>query len=83
MARPVEVGRVASRPVKAGEPLFTLENDKAAQDVESTESGILRVPPNAPKAGATVSVASRVVPSSSPATVRKSSWLKSWRERLT
>lgn len=37
--------------VKAGEPLFTLEGDKASQEVEATESGILRIPPDAPKAG--------------------------------
>lgn len=42
--------------VKAGEPLFTLEGDKAAQEIEATDSGILRIPPDAPKAGATVSV---------------------------
>jgi pyruvate dehydrogenase E2 component (dihydrolipoamide acetyltransferase) len=42
--------------VRAGEPLFTLEGDKAAQEVEATESGILRIPPAAPKAGDTVSV---------------------------
>jgi pyruvate dehydrogenase E2 component (dihydrolipoamide acetyltransferase) len=43
-------------PVKAGEPLFTLEGDKASQDVEATDSGILQIPPDAPKAGATVLV---------------------------
>ena len=42
--------------VKSGEPLFTLEGDKAAQEVEATDSGILRIPPDAPKAGDTVSV---------------------------
>ena len=42
--------------VKMGEPLFTLEGDKAAQEVEATESGVLRIPADAPKAGATVSV---------------------------
>ena len=42
--------------VKTGEPLFTLEGDKASQEVEATESGILRIPPEAPKAGATVTV---------------------------
>jgi pyruvate dehydrogenase E2 component (dihydrolipoamide acetyltransferase) len=42
--------------VKAGEPLFTLEGDKASQEVEATDSGILRIPPEAPKAGSTVSV---------------------------
>jgi pyruvate dehydrogenase E2 component (dihydrolipoamide acetyltransferase) len=42
--------------VRAGEPLFTLEGDKASQDVEATDSGVLRIPPEAPKAGDTVSV---------------------------
>ncbi len=30
--------------VAAGEPLFSLEGDKATQDVESLETGILRIP---------------------------------------
>jgi pyruvate dehydrogenase E2 component (dihydrolipoamide acetyltransferase) len=42
--------------VKAGEPLFTLEGDKASQDVEATESGMLRIAPGAPKPGEAVSV---------------------------
>jgi pyruvate dehydrogenase E2 component (dihydrolipoamide acetyltransferase) len=42
--------------VKEGEPLFTLESDKAAQEVESTDSGILHVPADGPKAGAVVKV---------------------------
>ncbi len=42
--------------VKAGEALFTLEGDKATQEVEATESGILRIPTNAPKAGDVVKV---------------------------
>jgi pyruvate dehydrogenase E2 component (dihydrolipoamide acetyltransferase) len=42
--------------VKAGEPLFTLEGDKASQDVEATESGVLKTSPDSPKAGATVTV---------------------------
>lgn len=42
--------------VKAGEPLFTLEGDKASQEIEAIDSGILRIPPNAPKAGDTVTV---------------------------
>ena len=61
--------------VKAGEPLFTLENEKAAQDVESTDSGILRIPPDAPRSGAQVKVGcllgylvakGETLPSSSP-----------------
>ena len=46
--------------VKAGEPLFTLENDKAAQDVESIDSGILSIPADAPKAGDVVLVGARL-----------------------
>jgi pyruvate dehydrogenase E2 component (dihydrolipoamide acetyltransferase) len=37
--------------VNAGEPLFTLEGDKTSQEVEATDSGILRIPPDAPHAG--------------------------------
>lgn len=74
-------------PVKAGEPLFTLEGDKASQEVEATESGILRIPPEAPKAGDTVTVgallgylfnenerpqAAEDIPGSKPAGVRPS-----------
>lgn len=42
--------------VVAGEPLFTLETDKAAQEVESFDSGILHIPEDGPLAGETVSV---------------------------
>lgn len=37
--------------VKSGEPLFVLESDKAAQEVEAADSGILHIPANAPKPG--------------------------------
>jgi pyruvate dehydrogenase E2 component (dihydrolipoamide acetyltransferase) len=37
--------------VKAGEPLFVLESDKAAQEVEATDSGILHIPADAPQPG--------------------------------
>ncbi|WP_020470982.1 dihydrolipoamide acetyltransferase family protein [Zavarzinella formosa] len=37
--------------VNVGEPLFTLEGDKAVQEIEATEAGILRLPPNPPKEG--------------------------------
>src|SRR5690242_8543640 len=39
--------------IKAGEPLFTLESEKASQDVESTDDGFLDMT-KAPAAGATV-----------------------------
>jgi len=42
--------------VKAGEPLFSLEGDKASQEIEATDSGILCIPPDAPKAGDPVKV---------------------------
>src|SRR3954467_8765650 len=42
--------------VKVGEPLFTLEGDKAVQDVESTDAGVLRLAPGCPKEGDTVAV---------------------------
>jgi pyruvate dehydrogenase E2 component (dihydrolipoamide acetyltransferase) len=42
--------------VAAGEMLFVLEGEKAAQEIESIDSGILRIPPNAPEPGATVAV---------------------------
>src|SRR5437867_8541192 len=43
-------------PVKSGEPLFSLENEKAAQDVEAVDSGILRIPKDGPKPGQVVKV---------------------------
>ena len=43
-------------PVTAGEPLFSLEGDKATQDVESLETGILRIAPDGPKDGEKVAV---------------------------
>jgi len=42
--------------VVAGEPLFSLEGDKATQDVESLETGTLRIPPDGPKDGDKVAV---------------------------
>jgi pyruvate dehydrogenase E2 component (dihydrolipoamide acetyltransferase) len=43
-------------PVKVGDILFTVESDKALNEVESFETGILRIPPDAPQAGTTVKV---------------------------
>ena len=37
--------------VQSGEPLFVLESDKAAQEVEATDSGILHIPSHAPQSG--------------------------------
>jgi pyruvate dehydrogenase E2 component (dihydrolipoamide acetyltransferase) len=42
--------------IRQGEPLFTLETDKALQEVEAVEEGILRIRPPAPADGATVKV---------------------------
>jgi pyruvate dehydrogenase E2 component (dihydrolipoamide acetyltransferase) len=42
--------------VAAGELLFTVEGDKATQEVEALDSGILRIPPDAPPPGKEVPV---------------------------
>lgn len=42
--------------VKEGEPLFVLESDKAVQEVEAIDSGILRIPPDGPNQGDIVPV---------------------------
>jgi pyruvate dehydrogenase E2 component (dihydrolipoamide acetyltransferase) len=43
--------------VKVGEPLFAVETEKAVQEVESLDAGILRLTPNSPKKDDTVRVA--------------------------
>src|SRR5919199_377875 len=43
-------------PVNAGELLFTVESDKALQEVGAFDSGILRIPPNSPPPGSKVKV---------------------------
>src|SRR5262245_50123113 len=42
--------------VKAGDILFTVESYKAVNEVESFESGILRIPPDSPPPGSTLPV---------------------------
>jgi pyruvate dehydrogenase E2 component (dihydrolipoamide acetyltransferase) len=42
--------------VEAGQPLFSIEGDKAIQDVEAIGSGILRISPRAPENGEPVQV---------------------------
>src|SRR5262249_38701766 len=42
--------------VKAGEPLYTLEGDKSAQEIEALDSGILRIDPNGPQEGDAIRV---------------------------
>ncbi len=44
--------------VKPGEPLFELEGEKAAQDIEAVDGGVLRIPATAPKPGTVVAVGS-------------------------
>ena len=46
--------------VDAGEPIFTLETDKAINEVEATDSGTLHILPDGPQEGQTVSVGMRV-----------------------
>ncbi len=46
--------------VQPGDILFTIESDKALNEVESFDSGILRIPPDAPPPGETVSVGTRL-----------------------
>ena len=43
-------------PVQSGDLLFTLESEKAAQEIESLDAGILRIPPDAPRPGDKVKV---------------------------
>src|SRR5262245_56433120 len=42
--------------VKAGDVIFTVESDKALNEVESFEDGILRIPPDSPPPGEKVPV---------------------------
>lgn len=42
--------------VRAGDALFSLEGEKAAQEIESLDTGYLCVPPDAPRTGETVKV---------------------------
>jgi pyruvate dehydrogenase E2 component (dihydrolipoamide acetyltransferase) len=42
--------------IEAGQPLFSIEGDKAVQDVEAIGSGILRISPQAPENGEPVRV---------------------------
>jgi pyruvate dehydrogenase E2 component (dihydrolipoamide acetyltransferase) len=42
--------------IQAGDPIFTLEGEKATQDIEASDPGILRIPASTPGAGDTVAV---------------------------
>lgn len=46
--------------IASGDLLFTLESEKAAQEVESLDAGILRIPDDAPQAGDMVKVGQRL-----------------------
>jgi pyruvate dehydrogenase E2 component (dihydrolipoamide acetyltransferase) len=46
--------------VHAGEAIFALESEKALQEVESLDSGILKILPDAPQEGETVTVGTLV-----------------------
>src|SRR5436309_11664630 len=46
--------------VAIGEPLFALESEKVTMEVESLDSGVLHIPPDAPEPGGTVTVGQRV-----------------------
>jgi pyruvate dehydrogenase E2 component (dihydrolipoamide acetyltransferase) len=58
----METGRVGEwlkrdgERVEAGELLFTVEGDKATQEIEALESGVLRMAPDAPRPGQEVPV---------------------------
>jgi pyruvate dehydrogenase E2 component (dihydrolipoamide acetyltransferase) len=43
-------------PVRPGEPLFSLETDKAIEQIEATDAGVLCIPPDCPKPGDKVTV---------------------------
>jgi pyruvate dehydrogenase E2 component (dihydrolipoamide acetyltransferase) len=42
--------------VKSGEPIFALEGEKAVQEIEAIEGGILKISPTGPAVGSTVMV---------------------------
>src|SRR5690349_14907325 len=42
--------------VQAGDALFSIEGDKAVQEIDSMDSGILRIAPDAPGPGAPIKV---------------------------
>ncbi len=44
--------------VRVGEAIFTVDSDKAVQEIEALDSGVLRIPPDAPPVGASVPVGS-------------------------
>ncbi len=43
-------------PVRPGDALFSLESDKATEEIESLDEGVLRIPPDGPRPGDSVPV---------------------------
>ncbi len=46
--------------VKAGDALFTIESDKAAQEVEAIDAGLLHIPANGPQKGDKIKVGAAI-----------------------
>ena len=46
--------------VKPGDPIFELEGEKAAQDIEAVDGGVLNIPESAPKPGTVVAVGATI-----------------------
>jgi pyruvate dehydrogenase E2 component (dihydrolipoamide acetyltransferase) len=46
--------------VRAGDLIFTVEGDKATQEVEAFDNGVLRIPPNGPQPGDIIPVGARL-----------------------
>jgi pyruvate dehydrogenase E2 component (dihydrolipoamide acetyltransferase) len=42
--------------IRAGDPLFSLESEKATEDIECLDAGILRIPPDGPQPGTKLAV---------------------------
>ena len=42
--------------IRAGERIYSLESEKATEEIECLDSGILRIAPNCPKTGDTIAV---------------------------
>ena len=46
--------------IRVGDPVFVLEGEKATQDIESTDAGVLKIPATGPKSGDTILVGATV-----------------------
>lgn len=46
--------------VKPGDPIFELEGEKAAQDIEAVDGGVLNIPESGPKPGTVVAVGATI-----------------------